>query len=204
MGWNPKDNQEIFSFSELISKFSEKNLNPAGAVFDESKLKWINAQHIRSMDYKEFWEILQPFLDQNKMSLSFLNTNSLREKAFHALKPSFTTLKEAVELFRLLNPDYFKIDSSVQEITGWSHTKPLIELWKLELEEINSEYISVENFKSIQDSIKTQLNIKGAFLFKPLRAVMIGQIEGLELKAIVELIPKKTLIQRADQFLQTL
>ncbi len=204
LGWNPKDNQEIFSFSELISKFSEKNLNPAGAVFDESKLKWINAQHIRSMGYKEFWKMLQPFLDQNKMSLSFLNINSLKEKSFHVLKSSFTTLKEAVEVFRLLDPDYFKIDSSVQEIMDWSHTKPLIELWKSELEKITSEYISVEDFKNIQNSIKTQLNIKGAFLFKPLRAVMIGQLEGLELKAIVELIPRKTLIQRADQVIQTL
>lgn len=201
LGWNPKDNQEVFSFSELIEKFSEKNLNPAGAVFDENKLKWINAQHIRSMDYKDFWKIMVPLLDQNKINLPFLSDESLKEKSFHALKSSFATLKEAVEVFRFLSPDYFKIDHSVKEIFEWSHTKDLIQLWKAELEKIKTEYISLENFKSVQNSIKTQLNIKGAFLFKPLRTVMIGQIEGLELKAIVELISRATLIQRADQVL---
>ena len=202
LGWNPKDTQEVFNFSELIEKFSEKNLNPAGAVFDKNKLTWINAQHIRSMDYKAFWKVFQPLLDQNKINLSFVNTDSLKETSFHALKSSFSTLKEAVEVFRLLG--YFHIDHSVQEITGWSHTKSLITLWKTELEQIKTEYLSLEDFKNIQNSIKTQLNIKGAFLFKPLRASMIGQVEGLELKAIVELIPRKTLIQRADQLFQTL
>lgn len=203
LGWNPKDNQEIFSFPELISKFSEKNLNPAGAVFDEGKLKWINAQHIRSMDYKEFWKIMEPLLVQNKVSLPFLNTNPLKEKSFHALKTSFSTLKEAVDVFHLLDPNYFKIDSSVKEIIGWSHTRSLINLWKSELEKIKTEYLSLEDFKNIQNSIKTQLSVKGAFLFKPLRAVMIGQVEGLELKAIAEFILRKTLIQRAEQVLQT-
>ena len=82
LGWNPKENQEIFSFSELISKFSEKKLNPAGAVFDENKLKWINAQHIRSMDYEEFWKMIEPLLVQNKIQLPFLNISSFKEKAF--------------------------------------------------------------------------------------------------------------------------
>ncbi|MDE0151286.1 MAG: glutamate--tRNA ligase [Bdellovibrionales bacterium] len=201
LGWNPKDNQEVFSFSELISKFSEKNLNPAGAVFDENKLKWINAQHIRSMDYKEFWKMLQPLLDRDKINLPFLNNESLKEKSFHSLKSSFSTLKEAVEVFRFLSYDYFKIDDSVKEIFEWSHTKNLIQLWKEELEKVKTEYISLEDFKNIQNSIKTKLNIKGALLFKPLRAVMIGQVEGLELKAIIELIPRETLIQRSNQLL---
>ena len=197
LGWNPKDNKEVFSFPELVSKFSEKNLNPAAAVFDENKLKWINTRHIRSMDYKEFWKMLEPLLDKNK--ISFLNTEALKEKSFHALKSSFATLKEAVEVFLLLGD--FKIGSSVQEIMAWSHTKSLIVLWKKELEKLKTEHLSAEDFKNIQNSIKTQLNIKGAFLFKPLRAVMIGQTEGLDLKVIVDLIPRKTLIKRADQIL---
>ena len=46
------------------------------------------------------------------------------------------------------------------------------------------------------------MNVKGADLFQPLRAVMIGQLEGLELKVVVELIPRKALIQKADQAVQ--
>jgi len=202
LGWNPKDNQEIFGFSELIEKFSEKKLNPTGAVFDENKLKWINAQHIRSMDYNDFWKILQPLIDQHKINLSFLHKASLKEKSFHALKSSFSTLKSAVEVFRLLDSDCFKIDDSVKEVIEWSHTKTLIQLWKTDLEKIKTEYLSLEDFKNIQEIIKKKLDVKGAFLFKPLRSVMIGQIEGLELKAVVELIPRKVLIQRADQILK--
>ena len=202
LGWNPKDHQEVFDFSELISKFSEKNLNPAGAVFDEDKLKWINARHIRSMDYEEFWKKIQPFMEENKTTLSFLNTSALKEKSFHSLKTSFSTLKEAVEVFRLLDSGFFKIDSSAKELMAWPHTKSLIVLWKTELEKLKKEFLLQEDFKNIQNDIKTKLNIKGAFLFKPLRLAMIGCAEGLELKVIVELIPRKVLIQRADQVVQ--
>ena len=202
LGWNPKDSQEVFSFSELVSKFSEKNLNPAGAVFDENKLKWINAQHIRSLDYEEFWKNLQPLLEQNKINLSFLKTSALKEKSFQSLKTSFSTLSEAVGVFRLFDFSSFKIDSSLEEVIAWPKTKSLIELWKAELEKLKKEHLLLEDFKNIQNHIKTQLNVKGAFLFKPLRGAMIGCAEGLELKAIVELIPREVLIQRAGQMIQ--
>jgi len=51
LGWNPSDgtDQEIFSMDELIDSFSLEKVNKAGAVFDVSKLEWMNGTYIRKI-----------------------------------------------------------------------------------------------------------------------------------------------------------
>ena len=48
LGWNPKNNDEIFSLSELVEKFNINNVQKAGAVFDINKLNWMNAEYLKN------------------------------------------------------------------------------------------------------------------------------------------------------------
>jgi glutamyl-tRNA synthetase len=53
LGWNPKNDQEIFTLDELIEQFSFDKVNKSGAVFDLEKLDWINGLYIRKMKPEE-------------------------------------------------------------------------------------------------------------------------------------------------------
>ncbi len=53
LGWNPGDNREIFSLTELIKEFSLDNINKSGAIFDIKKLNWFNAEYIRQIIQKK-------------------------------------------------------------------------------------------------------------------------------------------------------
>ncbi|MFI3176976.1 MAG: glutamate--tRNA ligase [Eubacteriales bacterium] len=57
LGWSPQDNQEIFSLEELIQSFDYKHLSKSPAVFDYTKLKWMNGEYFKKMDAKEFYEM---------------------------------------------------------------------------------------------------------------------------------------------------
>lgn len=48
LGWNPGQGstQEIFTLDELVKAFSLEHLNKAGAVFDRTKLEWMNHEYI--------------------------------------------------------------------------------------------------------------------------------------------------------------
>lgn len=48
LGWNPGNGstQEIFTLDELTAAFSLEHLNKAGAVFDRTKLDWMNHEYI--------------------------------------------------------------------------------------------------------------------------------------------------------------
>jgi len=47
LGWHPKEDREIMSLDELISKFDLKRVQKGGAIFNIKKLDWINAQYLR-------------------------------------------------------------------------------------------------------------------------------------------------------------
>lgn len=58
LGWSSPKAQEILSIEELIEQFDLDRLNSAAAVFDEVKLKWVNAQHLRALPHEKLWGLL--------------------------------------------------------------------------------------------------------------------------------------------------
>ncbi|PZX54665.1 glutamyl-tRNA synthetase [Algoriphagus ratkowskyi] len=48
LGWNPGDEREIFSMSELIEAFSMERIGKSGTKFDIAKAKWFNEQYLKS------------------------------------------------------------------------------------------------------------------------------------------------------------
>ncbi len=47
LGWSPADNQEIMTLEELVEKFDYHHMNKSPAVFDYTKLKWMNGEYIK-------------------------------------------------------------------------------------------------------------------------------------------------------------
>ena len=62
LGWSPEDNQEIMSLDELIQKFDYHHINKSPAVFDYGKLKWMNSEYIKKMDFDKFYEMAEPYI----------------------------------------------------------------------------------------------------------------------------------------------
>ena len=49
LGWNDGTEQEIFTRGELFSKFSLDRITKSAAVFDKTKLGWMNGQHLKAL-----------------------------------------------------------------------------------------------------------------------------------------------------------
>ena len=64
LGWSPAGNEEIFSLEELVKAFDYKHMSKSPAVFDYTKLKWMNGEYIKAMDFDAFYERALPFLKQ--------------------------------------------------------------------------------------------------------------------------------------------
>lgn len=62
LGWSPEENQEIFSLEELIQKFDYHRISKSPAVFDIVKLRWMNGEYIKAMDFDAFYEMAEPYL----------------------------------------------------------------------------------------------------------------------------------------------
>ena len=64
LGWSPENNQEIMSMDELIREFDYRHMSKSPAVFDYTKLKWMNGEYIKAMDFDRFYEMAEPYLKQ--------------------------------------------------------------------------------------------------------------------------------------------
>ena len=64
LGWSPADNQEIMSLDELVEKFDYHHMNKSPAVFDYTKLKWMNGEYIKKMDFDAFYEKALPYIKE--------------------------------------------------------------------------------------------------------------------------------------------
>lgn len=62
LGWSPEDNREIFSLQELIEEFDYRRISKSPAVFDIVKLRWMNGEYIKAMDFDAFFEMAEPCL----------------------------------------------------------------------------------------------------------------------------------------------
>ncbi|GLB26969.1 glutamate--tRNA ligase [Lacrimispora xylanolytica] len=62
LGWSPESNQEIFSLEELVKEFNYHNLSKSPAVFDMTKLKWMNSEYMKSMEFDAFYQLAEPYV----------------------------------------------------------------------------------------------------------------------------------------------
>lgn len=62
LGWSPEDNREIFSLQELVEAFDYHNISKSPAVLDMTKLKWMNGEYLKAMDFDKFYEMAEPYL----------------------------------------------------------------------------------------------------------------------------------------------
>ena len=64
LGWSPEDNREIFSLEELVKAFNYRHMSKSPAVFDMTKLKWMNGEYIKTMDFDAFYERALPYIKE--------------------------------------------------------------------------------------------------------------------------------------------
>ena len=62
LGWSPDEDREIYSLDELIKAFDYHHISKAPSVFDYTKLKWMNGEYIKAMDFDKFYEMALPHL----------------------------------------------------------------------------------------------------------------------------------------------
>ncbi len=62
LGWSPEENREIYSLEELVQVFDYHNLSKSPAVFDVTKLKWMNGEYLKAMDSDRFYGMAEPYI----------------------------------------------------------------------------------------------------------------------------------------------
>ncbi|HIX98507.1 glutamate--tRNA ligase [Faecalicatena contorta] len=102
LGWCPEGTQEIFSLEELVKVFDYRHMSKSPAVFDVQKLKWMNSEYLKAMDFDKFYEMAEPYIRE-------VITRDMDLKKIAALVKTrieiFPDIKDHIDFFEEL-PEY--------------------------------------------------------------------------------------------------
>lgn len=196
LGWSPGGDEEIMSRDTLIEKFDITRLNPAGAVFDDEKFKWMNSVYLRELPHQKLWDHLKPLFDRENITLP--ESEDFIDKALTIFKTKMETFNDAIELFRPIDFKHFEVSEEAKEVLEWEETAKVFATWKSIVKAMAGMYMTAEEFDEAQNKVKEQAGVKGKKLFMPIRVAIIGKPHGADLKSLVPLIDKDSLLKRVE------
>ncbi|MCF8054822.1 MAG: glutamate--tRNA ligase [Deltaproteobacteria bacterium] len=188
------ERKEICSREEMISSFSLANMGKSGAVFDEDKLRWLNAQYIRDTADADLASLLTPLAEE-----VFLE-NTPDEKWLEAFcacfKDNFVTLQDAGEYLRIFNDTAFKLDNAARSAVGAAEAQQILGALRFILETGLATAGGALSYQVVVDSLKKATGLKGRALFLPVRAALTGAVEGIELDKLFALMTTPSMLTR--------
>ena len=69
LGWNPGNDQELFTMEELVAAFSLERVIKSGARFNPDKAKWYNKEYLRKKTAAELTSLYIPVLEGKGMQI---------------------------------------------------------------------------------------------------------------------------------------
>jgi glutamyl-tRNA synthetase len=104
LGWS-KGEKEVFYLEDLIRDFEITEIQKAGAIFDKTKLDWLNSQHLANIGLDEFKIHLKPFLESIDIDM---NDHKRLDLLLTAMRSSETNLSA---IANALKPYFKGVDS---------------------------------------------------------------------------------------------
>ena len=170
LGWNDGSEQEIFSVVELVEKFSLDRVQKSPAVFDKTRLDWMNGEYIRKMSTEELIEALRPHIPKEwYKDLDYL------EKVLVLDRERLKTLGDAKYMMKIffekpkVDKDMLTKKDSLENVKEWLQQAVAV----LQSNDFNHDSID----KSLR-TLTESLNIKSGQLFYALRIALTGRTEA--------------------------
>lgn len=197
LGWSPESEQEIFTMDELVEAFDLTRVNRSGAVFDRSKLNWMNAHYIKALSREQLVEKLTPFL----IEAGYVNPDQAEskrewlEKVAEILRDRIEYFAQAPEELKLILKPTFVIESDEainllkEESSGRLRTALIKKIESLDC-------LNAEKCQQILKEIQKEEKIKGKMLYMPTRIMITGEMHGPDLTLIMDVLGKDEVLSR--------
>jgi nondiscriminating glutamyl-tRNA synthetase len=200
LGGSLGEGKEVASVEEVINMFSLDRAGKSGAIFDEDKLKWLNAIYIRNCDVDKLTELLLPFIKEAGYD-SALTDRGWLHQVVDALKDNLVTLADIGEYMGIFIDEKFRITEEASAILKGNTAAPVLKVLREMLVQNN---ISDQNFYPVLiNSVRKKTGLKAKELYMPIRAAITGRTSGPELEKIFSILGKESILRRLDQDIES-
>ena len=186
LGWSHGDD-EIFTRAQFLQWFNLDHLGRSAAQFDEAKLRWVNAQHLKAMSD----ELLAPLVQEQLQRRGIVADNRLPRICALFKDRSDTTLVLADWAARFYS-DVMPADEEVQQHVTEA-VKPALKLLREKLATCNWDKASIA---AVIKEVLLANAIKMPQLAMPVRVLVMGTAQTPSLDAVLELSERDEVLRR--------
>lgn len=198
LGWSPVGEEEIFSKEQFIEIFDPARLSKSPALFDTSKLRWMNNQYMKQLDLDEVVALSVPHLVKAGKVEETRDAETeqwVRDLvALYQEQMSFgAEIVELTEMFFKKEIDY---SEEAKAVLAEEQVPEVLKAFAAEISSL--EEFSADEIKAATKAVQKATGQKGKKLFMPIRVATTGETHGPELPKAISLLGKETVLARLE------
>lgn len=201
LGWNDGTEQEVFTVSELIEKFTLAKVQKSPARFDEARLLWLNGQHIRSLSLDDLYEQITDFWPQAAEAAK----PERKKEILRLVQDRLKTLNDLTIIteyfFSDPAPDWAMVDDNKQ-LSKIGKTR-LVELLEIAMRALREVDFTPEKLQDELNRLLDTTSEKPAVLFSIIRLAVSWAPFSPALNETLALIGKDDVLARLEKAIET-
>jgi glutamyl-tRNA synthetase len=195
LGWSGGD-KEVFYLDDLIRDFEITEIQKAGAIFDTTKLDFLNVQHMANLSLEEFIKYLKPFMQAINIDLY---AHDKYEVLIDAMRSSGNTYIEVADNLIC----YYEKPRSYNQKAIDKFIGDSIEILN-DLKDclINTNNWSEDNLDKMLSSYRESKDLSIPKVNQPLRIALTGSTNSPSLGLTLSLFEKSEVLERINKLIE--
>ena len=177
LGWSPGDDRELyFEIGELVEAFSLAGIQKKAAVFDPTKLEWMNGQHLSRTPPEELLPLVETELAERYGIDAATRANDVLRALEVVRTRARTTNNAAKQTAVRLDAQYIERDAKAEkllhkDLSGFRHA---LEKAADHLDDVDPSSWVPEQLDTELRTLAEQLDIGLGKLLQPIRIALTG------------------------------
>lgn len=192
LGWSYGD-QEIFSKTELIEKFTLDNVGKSAAVFNEEKLDWLNGWYIRNKPPQEIAQLVIPLLKEKGLEVE------LDEKLIKIIKELSQRAKTLLDITNTINYFYteeIEYEEKAKNKFLKTENKPVLQDLVDKLSNLSN--FNIDETHKVFDRVMEERELKLGKIAQPVRVALTGGTVSPGIFEVMDILGKDEVLKRLN------
>lgn len=192
LGWSHGDD-EIFSRQQFLEWFNLDHLGRSAGQFDEAKLRWVNAQHLKAMDDVALAAKVKPFLIKAGVAEPLIDADDRFVRICALFKDRCETLVDLANWAKLFYVDGVERNEEDFAKHVTEAANPVLDAFAAAMETVQWDKDAIS--AAIKEVLKAQ-GVKMPVLAMPVRVLTVGTAHTPSVDAVLELLGREKILAR--------
>ncbi|MFQ5603316.1 MAG: glutamate--tRNA ligase [bacterium] len=196
LSWSSESGDEILTLERLVSEFEFERMSKSPAIFDTTKLNWMNGHYLRNLSLDELLQLAQPYLQNVDFDLG---DSEKVKKIVSVVRNSLETLSQLPQATEPFYRDMVQpADGQAIAISSKDGSQKIYWAFLRNLKHFDE--LNEQSFRMIMKQVQQETGILGKDLWVPIRVALTGQIHGPELPKVAAILGK----EKCQKFIRNL